>query len=1082
MNVWFHQVTNGSTIDSNSVTFFGSMTGRKRGAITFNSGNNSMQLIPNSPFKYGELVSTTLDSGIKTGTGIPIVPFVWSFTTMARTSAAVLTKVSTVSVGNGPVSPAVGDFDNDGDVDIAVTNDAGQSVSIVMNNGNGSFTKQTADIPTGSNRRLVVGDFDNDGDLDIAAGVGNLTCIKILTNDGNGLFTVSSVINVPSWNHDLTTADYNGDGYLDLAISNYTANTITVLLNNKSGGFVVSSNIPAGSGVYCITSGDFDNDGFIDIAAPNYNNNNVSIYKNNGTGTFTMLSSSSVGASPQGITTGDIDGDGDLDLSITNYSSNSISVLKNNGSGTFTLSSTLATGVTPWGILFVDIDGDGDLDIAGCSGNGNSIYKNNGTGTFTSFPSPSFAGSPYISAADFNNDGIIDIAAVNTALNSLEVYYNLSSPVLISPVNNSTGNLNSLIFSWNKTLGASNYRLQVATDSLFTNIVINDSTMLGTDSVKSVSGLSALTWYYWRMNSKSINGTSLWSDIWKFKTQGTPTQVTLLQPANNAVNQPINITFKWGKAVDQTASIQNSKLRVKNEGLNNGPNAVSNYWFEYGTDPTLATVLGRDSSLTDTTKILAGLNNLTQYYWRVKAKNQTGWSSFSSIWNFTTIVASPGAPTLLSPLNNATSQPLALSLLWNKIGTATLYHVQLSTDPGFGSFVVNDSTLTDTSKALTNLNTLTNYYWRVRSFNVSGWSSFSSSWTFKTIGTASQVVLSSPANNATGQPTTLTFKWFKAVDLTLLTAKQNNNKEGVTSDEPLTVSNYWFEMATDTSFINIIARDTVLTDTTKSVSGLNTGTNYYWRVKAKNQIGWGEFCSKWQFTTLLPTLFLNLKVYLEGFWNGTTQVSDTVTVYLANSTTFALTDTAKVVLSTTGTASMNFNRVTTGSYFIVVNHRNHLETWSKLPQSFVGGTPLSYDFTTAMTQAYGDNMKQVGSVWVLFGGDANADGSIDANDIGIFIGEFGSLGYLRSDFNGDEDVNASDVTIIANNFGLIKITPGVEPLVPEIRKNLKMQLDNSLKSGKDIKTIVNEGKKVNTEKNKVNTDKVNTDKTKTGKK
>ena len=192
---------------------------------------------------------------------------------------------------------------------------------------------------------------------------------------------------------------------------------------------------------------------------------------------------------------------------------------------------------------------------------------------------------------------------------------------------------------------------------------------------------------------------------------------------------------------------------------------------------------------------------------------------------------------------------------------------------------------------------------------------------------------------------------------------------------------------------------------------------------------------------------LNLKVYLEGFWNGSTQVTDTAIVYLASGTTpYAYVDTAKVVLSATGTASMNFNRVTTGSYYIVVNHRNHLETWSATAQAFVGGTPLSYDFTTASTQAFGGNMKQVGSVWVLYGGDGNRDGSIDASDIGLFVAQFGNLGYLSCDFNGDGDVNASDVLIISNNFGLIKITPVAEPLSPETLKNRKAQIENAVKT------------------------------------
>jgi len=201
------------------------------------------------------------------------------------------------------------------------------------------------------------------------------------------------------------------------------------------------------------------------------------------------------------------------------------------------------------------------------------------------------------------------------------------------------------------------------------------------------------------------------------------------------------------------------------------------------------------------------------------------------------------------------------------------------------------------------------------------------------------------------------------------------------------------------------------------------------------------------FIPLNPNLALNLKVYLEGFWSGTAQVVDTATVYLANATTpYALVDSAKVVLSTSGTASPSFTKVSTGSYYIVVKHRNHLETWSALPQSFVGGTPLSYDFTTAAAQAYGSNMKQAGSVWVLFGGDADRNGSIDADDIILFAQQFSNLGYLSCDFNGDGDVNASDVIIISQNFSKIKIVPGIAPSSPVSLKNKKIQTEDNVKS------------------------------------
>jgi hypothetical protein len=191
-------------------------------------------------------------------------------------------------------------------------------------------------------------------------------------------------------------------------------------------------------------------------------------------------------------------------------------------------------------------------------------------------------------------------------------------------------------------------------------------------------------------------------------------------------------------------------------------------------------------------------------------------------------------------------------------------------------------------------------------------------------------------------------------------------------------------------------------------------------------------------------LSLNLKVYLEGFWNGTTQVTDTVTVYLANSSTFAFADTAKIVLGTAGTSSPVFNRASGGSYYIVINHRNHLETWSRLPQTFVPGTPLTYDFTTDSAKAYGFNMKKSGSVWVLYGGDPNRDGSIDGVDIAEFITQFGLQGYLSCDFDGDGDVTASDVQIIAANFGLTKSVPSFEYIEPG-KKTERIKIEDALK-------------------------------------
>jgi hypothetical protein len=104
-------------------------------------------------------------------------------------------------------------------------------------------------------------------------------------------------------------------------------------------------------------------------------------------------------------------------------------------------------------------------------------------------------------------------------------------------------------------------------------------------------------------------------------------------------------------------------------------------------------------------------------------------------------------------------------------------------------------------------------------------------------------------------------------------------------------------------------------------------------------------------------------------------IGDTVRVYLRNSTNpFAIVDSPKGYLNASGISSFIFNNASNGvNYYLHIKHRNALETWSKTTQVF-SSNHLSYNFTTASTKAYGDNMKQQGSKWVFFGGDVNHDG------------------------------------------------------------------------------------------------------------
>jgi hypothetical protein len=302
-------------------------------------------------------------------------------------------------------------------------------------------------------------------------------------------------------------------------------------------------------------------------------------------------------------------------------------------------------------------------------------------------------------------------------------------------------------------------------------------------------------------------------------------------------------------------------------------------------------------------------------------------------------------------------------------------------------------------------------------------------------------VLVAPPNGATNQTLTPLLDW--------------NDVSGATS--------YRIQVATNTSFTSPAFDTSGITASQITVPAgkLNGSTLYYWRVNAANASGSGPWSSVWNFTTQSLVPSLTIKVYLEGFYSpepmevnskGTNltrglekdeplaQVEDTIRIYLADSLqNYAFVDSVKVFLPSTGTYTTPFTGITTGKYFIVVKHRNHLETWSKYAVNFTGGGTTSYDFTTAASQAYGDNMKQVGSAWVIYGGDPNQDGDIGALDIPIFISQFGTQGYLSCDFNGDNDVTGVDMLILIQNFGITTAKPGGTLVIvnPEKRVQLK---------------------------------------------
>ena len=172
----------------------------------------------------------------------------------------------------------------------------------------------------------------------------------------------------------------------------------------------------------------------------------------------------------------------------------------------------------------------------------------------------------------------------------------------------------------------------------------------------------------------------------------------------------------------------------------------------------------------------------------------------------------------------------------------------------------------------------------------------------------------------------------------------------------------------------------------------------------------------------------SLNVLIEGFYNGSTMKQDTITVELRNSSSpHSLIDQAKVYLNSNGQASPKFYNAQNGvPYYVVIKHRNGLETWSALTQTFSAGT-LNYDFTTASNKAFGNNLKLIGSKWCIYSGDTNQDGFINSTDLNQIYNDnvLGVSGYVPSDLNGDNFVEIDDLNrVFSNNLlGVHKQTP-----------------------------------------------------------
>jgi VCBS repeat protein/putative Ig domain-containing protein len=282
-----------------------------------------------------------------------------------------------------PDALVVGDFNNDGKLDLAAADfeNGINNVPVLLGNGDGAFMFSTGPGTVNSQTlcSLAAADFNEDGNLDLAVGNDIYGRIDVLLGAGDGAFSAStgSPITAPMGACSIAVGDWNGDGKLDLAV--VSTGSTSIFLGNGDGTFTPATGSPiaAGSAYGAVVAGDFNGDGKLDLAVTDAKNNLVTILLGNGDGTFTATPASpiSVGATPYSIAAGDFRGDGKLDLAVANYGSNDVTLLLGNGDGTFTQApgSPFSVGNSPASIVFGDFNGSGRPGLATANAGDNTI-------------------------------------------------------------------------------------------------------------------------------------------------------------------------------------------------------------------------------------------------------------------------------------------------------------------------------------------------------------------------------------------------------------------------------------------------------------------------------------------------------------------------------------------------------------------------------------------------------------------------------------------------------------------------------------------------------------------------------------
>ncbi len=338
---------------------------------------------------------------------------------------------SEIAVGTEPAALAAGDWDGDGDLDIAAADPTSSTLWLIGNDGRGSFTIHALALPERNPVFVVSGDFNGDSRADLATVNIRSDTVSLLLSQGGGTFAAPLDAAAGLAPIQAAIADFNGDEALDLAVIDMVTNEIAILVNKGNEGLDERIVIGRDTSLSALAAGDFDGDSAPDVAYAHVGMveelGGITILSNQGGLIFIASGKTADSTLPVALIAADLNDDQAADLVLADLFTDAVAILLNDGRGHFAAPVFYPTGGYPCAIAAGDLDNDGHLDLAVANRETEdvSLLFNRGDGTFEPQWPYRIGSEPYaLLVLDLDSDGDLDVVTANRSAGTIATLSN----------------------------------------------------------------------------------------------------------------------------------------------------------------------------------------------------------------------------------------------------------------------------------------------------------------------------------------------------------------------------------------------------------------------------------------------------------------------------------------------------------------------------------------------------------------------------------------------------------------------------------------------------------------------------------